>query len=324
MTPTLHQLRILATVASAGGITRAAETLNLTQPSVSIQLRQLADTVGEPLLEIQGRRAVLTDAGHEAVLTARRVETELSELRSRLAARRGIEEGRLNVAVVSTAEYFMPRVLGEFQRAHPGVDISLQVLNRADVIRRAAEQLDDAYLMTRPPDDESLRAEPVGRNPLVVIAAANHPWAERKRIANKELVRQPFVVREVGSGTRLWTDDWFRARGIVTRARLELGSNEAVKQAVRGGFGLAVLSAHAVLLEWEQGLLTPLRVDGFPLPSRWHLVTRVGRALSPAAEAFRRYLKREAMPEVVSHVDAIVAGHHAPRRQTSSTKARAR
>jgi LysR family transcriptional regulator, low CO2-responsive transcriptional regulator len=148
-----------------------------------------------------------------------------------------------------------------------------------------------------------------------VMAAAGHPWAGRRRIASRELAGQPFVVREVGSGTRLWTDDWFRGHGIVTRARLELGSNEAVKQAVRGGFGLAVLSAHAVLLEWEQGLLTPLRVDGFPLPSKWHLVTRAGRVLSPAADAFRRYLKRVAMPEVITQVDAIVSGHHPPRRR---------
>lgn len=318
MTPTLHQLRILATVAASGGVTRAAETLNLTQPTVSIQLRQLAETIGEPLVEIAGRRAVLTDAGHETLLSARRIESELADLGARLAARRGVEAGRLNLAVVSTAEYFMPRVLGEFQRLHPGVDISLQVLNRADVMRRAAEQLDDAFLMTRPPDDPSLRAEAVGRNPLLVVAAAGHPWASRKRISYRELAQEPFVVREEGSGTRLWTDDWFRSRGITIRARLELGSNEAVKQAVRGGFGLAVLSAHAVLLEWEQGLLTPLRVDGFPLPSRWHLVTRTGRLLSPAAEAFRRYLKREAMPDVIRRVDAIVSGHQAKRPQAQS------
>lgn len=306
MQPTLHQLRILATVAAAGGVTRAAEQLHLTQPTISIQLRQLAATIGQPLFERDGRRLILTEAGHEVLLSARGIDTELANLQSRLAARRGIEEGRLNLAVVSTAEYFMPRLVGEFQLQHPGIVISLQVLNRAELLKRVSEQLDDAYLMTRPPDDPALRAEAVGKNPLLVVGRPDHPWVHRKRIPARDLAKEPFVVREVGSGTRLWTDDWFRGHGIVTQARLELGSNEAVKQAVRGGFGLAVLSAHTLLLEWEHRLIVPLHVSGFPLPSRWHLVTRAGRALSPVAEAFRRYLKREAMPEVVRRVEAVL------------------
>lgn len=310
--PTLHQLRILAAVAETGGVTRAADVLHLTQPAVSIQLRQLADTIGAVLFETQGRRVVLTDAGHDVLLAAHGIDAELEHLRSRLAARRGVHAGRLNLAVVSTAEYFMPRVLGEFQRLYPAVEIALQVLNRAEVLKRVESNTDDTYLMTRPPDRGDIRAEAVGKNPLVVIAAPTHPWRDRRRIAVRELVGEPFVAREVGSGTRLWTDAWLRTRGLAVTARLELGSNEAVKQAVRGGFGVAVLSAHAVLMEWEHRLLISLPVAGFPLPSRWHLVSRTGKAASPVAEAFRSYLTHTAMPAVIGDVDAFVNGRHPP------------
>ncbi|MBY0497239.1 MAG: LysR family transcriptional regulator [Cyanobacteria bacterium] len=302
---TLHQLRILAAVAEYGGVTRAAERLHLTQPTLSIQLRQLAESVGEDVVETVGRRLLLTDVGHEVLLAARGIDAELTNLKSRLAARRGVIEGRLHVTVVSTAEYFMPRLVGRFQQAHPAVAVTLQVLNRADVLRRVSEHMDDAYLMTRPPEDTAFRAEAVGKNPLIVIAAPEHPWARRRRIPSRELATQPFVVREVGSGTRLWTDDWFRSRGLAVHARLELGSNEAVKQAVRGGFGIAVLSAHTILLEHEHRLIVPLHVSGFPLPSKWHLVTRAGRSLSPVAQAFRRFLIREAMPEATRAVAEI-------------------
>jgi LysR family transcriptional regulator, low CO2-responsive transcriptional regulator len=298
-TPTLHQLRILAAVADAGGVSRAAERLHLTQPTLSIQLRQLADTVGAPLFDTVGRRLVLTDAGHEVLRTAHDIGTALENLRSRLAARRGVQSGRLELAAVTTAEYFLPRLMGQFQQAHPGVEVALRVANRADILQRIADHRDDAYLMTRPPDDPALRSEAVGRNPLLVVGAPDHPWVGRRRIPTRELATVPFVVREEGSGTRLWTDDWLRGRGITVRTRLELGSNEAVKQAVRGGFGVAVLSAHAVAIELEHGLMAALDVAGFPLPARWHLVTRAGRVLSPVVAAFRVELKRWAMPDVV-------------------------
>ena len=298
MAITLHQLRILSVVASEGSVTRAADKLHLTQPTLSIQLRQLAEAIGEPVLEAVGRRVYLTGAGHEVLATARALEGEFDALRARLAARRGIEQGRLRLSVVSTAEYFMPRVLGEFQRAHPGIEVSLQVLNRAAVVERLHANEDDLYVMTRPPEDGTVRAEPMGANPLVVVAAPTHEWRRRRRIPAKALAAQPFVVREPGSGTRAWAERWLASRGLRMDARLELGSNEAVKGAVRGGFGVAIVSAHAVLLEVTHGLITVLDVVGFPLPSQWHLVTRAGKASSPVAAVFRTYLKREAMPDL--------------------------
>lgn len=312
MHASLHQLHILDVVAEEGSITRAAARLHLTQPTLSIQLRQLADAVGEPLFEHVGRRLFLSEVGHQVRATARAVAHELDALDARLAARRGIEQGRLRMTVVTTAEYFLPRQLGEFQRAHPGIEVSLQVLNRADVVERLEANADDLYLMTRPPDDRSIRAELVGRNPLLLAAAPDHPWARRRRIPVKALRGEALVMREPGSGTRLTTEAWLQARGVGLRTRLELGSNEAVKQAVRGGFGLAVLSAHALILEMQHGLIVPLDVAGFPIPSRWHLVSRVERPLSPVAEVFRVFLKREAMPALTRALESPRARRPGP------------
>lgn len=302
----LHQLRILMAVATEGTISRAAVALHLTQPTLSIQLKQLSEAVGQPLFELTGRRLHLTDAGYEVLSTARAIDDLLEALRARLAAGRALKDGRLRVAIVSTAEYFMPRLLGEFHQRYPGIDISLAVLNRADVLTRLEQNADDLYVMARPPDDRAVRADPFGRNPLVVVAAPQHPLALRHRIRPRELSDEAFVVREIGSGTRMWGDEWLAARGVVPSARIELGSNEAIKQAVRGGFGLAVLSAHSLLLELAQGLIVVLDVNGSPIRSSWHLVSRVAKPLTPAADAFRRYARR-AMPNVERAVTDALA-----------------
>jgi DNA-binding transcriptional LysR family regulator len=308
MQPTFHQLRILTVVAEEGSVTKAAARLHLTQPTLSIQLRQLADTVGEPIIEIVGRRLHLTEVGQEVLTTAREVDDQLNALRSRLSARRKVHGGRLRVAIVSTAESFMPRLLGEFHQTYPGIDIALRVLNRAQVVARLDENADDVYVMTRPPAERGVRAESIGRNPLVVVSAPDHPWAMRTRIRARELEDQAFIVRENGSGTRLWADEWLAVRKVRLQTRMELGSNEAIKQAIRGGFGLAVLSAQCLVLELEQHLVSVLRVSGFPVPSIWYLVTRTSKPLSPVADLFRQFVK-QAMPAVVGEIDRVLRAH---------------
>jgi len=294
---TLHQLRILQVVAEQGSIAGAAEKLHLTPPTLSIQLRQLAESAGAPIYEVAGRRLRLTGAGEDLLEAARNIGAELRRLDQRLAARGGIERGRLRIAAVSTAEYLMPRLLGRFRERHPGIETSLRILPRDSLIERMGQGLDDWYLMTRPPDDRELRLERVCANPLVMIAAPDHPWTRRPRIDFRSVARARFVVREEGSGTRLWTAEWLERFGAELRPELELGSNEAIKQAVRGGHGLAVISLHAVLLELDSGLLALPRVPHFPAPVHWYLIQRKGARPSPAAEAFREHLV-EAMPEV--------------------------
>ena len=266
---TFHQLRLLLAVSREGSVSRAAQRLHLTQPTLSTQLRQLAEQVGLPLFERVGRKLHLTAAGHAVLDTAQRVEQELESLDETLAELRGDVVGRLRLAVVSTAETFIPRLLGDFRRERPAVEVSLVVLNRDAVIRRLTDNLDDLYIMSRPPQAPPVVATPFLSNPLVVVAAAEHPLAGRDTLAIETLAAEEFVLREPGSGTRQAAEQFFAAHGLALRPRLELGSNEAVKQAVAGGLGLSLLSAHALAHAVDEGIAV-LRVQGTPLPTQWH------------------------------------------------------
>lgn len=300
---TLHQLRIFRAVAEAGSIARAAEQLHLTAPTLSIQLKQLSEAAGMPLYEIVGRKLRLTEAGRDMLEAALAVREPLQRLEQQLAARQGVERGRLRIAAVSTAEYFMPQVLGSFRRRHPGIEATLRILPRAALIERLDQGLDDWYLMTRPPARGELERERIGINPLVMIAAPDHPWTRSPRLEFDLVTNTGFVVREQGSGTRLWTAEWLQRFGAELNPELELGSNEAIKQAVRGGYGLAVISLHAVQLELDAGELVLLDVPHFPAPVCWHLLQKPGRIVTPAARAFREHLQVE-MPR---HDETLIA-----------------
>ncbi|MHB8786137.1 MAG: LysR family transcriptional regulator [Thauera sp.] len=287
---TFHQLRLLLAVSRLGSVTRAAQRLHLTQPTLSAQLRQLAEQVGLPLFERVGRKLHLTAAGHAVLDTAQRVEQELESLDETLAELRGDVVGRLQLAVVSTAETFIPRLLGDFRRERPAVEVSLVVLNRDAVIRRLADNRDDLYIMSRPPLAPPVVATPFLSNPLVVVAAADHPLAGHESLPIEALSDEEFVLREPGSGTRQAAEQFFAAHGLALRPRLELGSNEAVKQAVAGGLGLSLLSAHALAHAVDEGIAV-LRVEGTPLPTQWQVVYPAGKRLSPLAGAFLEFLR---------------------------------
>ncbi len=290
---TFHQLRLLLAVSRLGSVTRAAQRLHLTQPTLSAQLRQLAEQVGLPLFERVGRKLHLTAAGHAVLDTAQRVEQELESLDETLAELRGDVVGRLQLAVVSTAETFIPRLLGDFRRERPAVEVSLVVLNRDAVIRRLADNRDDLYIMSRPPLAPPVVATPFLSNPLVVVAAADHPLAGHESLPIEALADEEFVLRETGSGTRQAAEQFFAAHGLALRPRLELGSNEAVKQAVAGGLGLSLLSAHALAHAVDEGIAV-LRVEGTPLPTQWQVVYPAGKRLSPLAGAFLEFLRERA------------------------------
>lgn len=290
---TFHQLRLLLAVSREGSVSRAAQRLHLTQPTLSTQLRQLAEQVGLPLFERVGRKLHLTAAGHAVLDTAQRVEQELESLDETLAELRGDVVGRLRLAVVSTAETFIPRLLGDFRRERPAVEVSLVVLNRDAVIRRLTDNLDDLYIMSRPPQAPPVVATPFLSNPLVVVAAAEHPLAGRDTLAIETLAAEEFVLREPGSGTRQAAEQFFAAHGLALRPRLELGSNEAVKQAVAGGLGLSLLSAHALAHAVDEGIAV-LRVQGTPLPTQWQVVYPAGKHLTPLAGAFLDFLRERA------------------------------
>lgn len=293
MNITFRQLQVFRALVATGSISGAAREAGVTQPTASVHLRELAEEVGLPLHEVIGRTVHLTEAGRELAATARTMHAEWESFGQKIAALKGVERGRLRVALVSTAKYFVPRLLGTFCAAHPGVDVALEVLNRDGVVERLRQNLDDLYIMSRPPEDLALEDRVFLPNPLVVIGPRGHPLASRRKIELRALAKERFILREQGSGTRLAADDFFRAHRFRPQVRLELGSNEAIKEAVAGGLGLAVVSTHALRLSPTSGLAV-LDVAGFPIASRWHLVYPSGRRLSPVAKVFEQHLLRHA------------------------------
>lgn len=299
---TFHQLHVFATVAERASFSRAASALHLTQPTVSMQVKQLAEALGVPLFEAAPRgggkgraRVRLTPAGVEVLEAARDVSRVVEALDERLGALAGARRGRVRVCAASTAEYFVPRMLGSFQQAHPGVEVELQVQNRRAVTQRLHDDEDDLYIMTRPPEEPHVTAEPFADNPLVVVAPARHPLAELKKVPLEELMKHSWVLREEGAGTRLVSESYLASRGIRLPTRLQLGSNEAVKQAVIGGFGLAILSLHALRDEiLHHRRVRLLAVEGFPIAGRWYWVSHAARRRSPGAEALRRFATAQA------------------------------
>ena len=266
--------------------------MHVTQPTASMQLREVTLAVGMPLYEVISRRVHLTEAGQALARTAHAIAGEWDAFEQRVAGAKGLTSGRLRVAVVSTAKYFIPRLLGSFCKLHPQIDISLEILNRDHVITRLRSNLDDLYVMSVPPADLPLEDQILMPNPLVVIAASTHPLALRQRVTLAQLQDERFILREKGSGTRMATDAHLRQRGFTPTAVLELGSNEAIKESVEGQLGVSILSRHALGAHHEG--LAVLRVQGFPIQSQWHLVWPRGKQLSPIAQVFQAHLLSEA------------------------------
>jgi len=291
---TLRQLKVFEAVARRLSYTRAAEELFLTQPTVSMQVGQLQRQLGVRLFEQLGKRIHLTDAGREVYQYSRVIAQQLDELEAMLAQLKGISGGRLRVSVATTANYFMPRVLAEFSRRHPGVQASLDITNRAVLLKQLSENAVDLVVMGQPPPAMDLEASAFMDNPLVIIAPPRHALARMKRIPVARLQDEVFLVRESGSGTRIAMERFFAERKMKLRTGMEVGSNEAIKRSVEAGLGLGLLSPDAVEMELRLKRLVILRVVEFPLMRRWYVVHRRGKRLSPAAEAFKVFLLKEA------------------------------
>lgn len=289
----LRQLQIFEAVARHLSYTRAAEELHLTQPAVFTQVKQLEESVGLPLLERIGKRIHLTDAGREVLATCRETASGFDRLEMRLADMQGLKRGRLRLAMVTTAKYLIPRLLAEFCVEYPGIEASLTVTNRQKLVARIAANEDDLAVLGAPPEGMDVVATPFAENPLVVIARHDHPLAGKRRIPLRRLAAEPFIMREPGSGTRLATERFFARHHLALKVRMELGSNEAIKQAIAGGLGVSVLSRHTLTLEGAGGPLLPLDVSGFPLMRKWYLAYPKGKHLSAVAQAFIERLLRD-------------------------------
>lgn len=286
---TFRQLEVFEAIARLGSFTRASEELHLTQPTVSMQMKKLADAVGLPLFEQVGRHIYLTEAGKELAVTAREIMQSLERCDMSISEMQGLKKGKLRLAVVSTAKYFAPRMLGEFSRLHPGVEVSLKVTNRQRVLERAAENLDDLYILSQPASHLGLVARPFMENPLVVMVHPDHPLTRERNIPLQSIAQEPFLMREVGSGTRLTVEQIFASHGIKPNIRMELGSNEAIKQAILGGLGISILSRHTLGTD-RMGEPAVLDVEGFPVVNQWHIGHPSGKQLSVVAKAFLDYL----------------------------------
>jgi len=289
---TLRQLELFEAIARLGSFTRAAEELFLTQPTVSMQIKKLSDTVGMPLFEQVGKKIFLTDIGHELHRTCLGISEHLSNFEMIAADMKGLKKGKLRLAVVTTAKYFAPRLLGTFCQQYPGVDVSLKVSNRERVLERLASNLDDLYILGQPPVDADVVAEAFLQNNLVVIAPADHPLAKKKKIPLELLAKEPFLLREPGSGTRIATERLFDELGLKLKMRMELGSNEAIKQAVIGGLGVSVLSRHTLEMDTPSKRFVVLNVQGFPIKRHWYFVYPSGKQLSVIARTLVDHLRQ--------------------------------
>ncbi|MBI5042152.1 MAG: LysR family transcriptional regulator [Gammaproteobacteria bacterium] len=293
MNITFRQLKIFEAVARQLSFTRAAAELHLTQPAVSMQVKQLEQEAGVPLLEQLGKRIHLTEAGAEMHRYARAISTLLTEAEQVFGEMKGLKRGRLNITVASTANYFVPRLWATFRVRHPDVTVSLDVTNRAGLIRALAENQTDLVIMGQPPEDMDLVAESFMPNPLVVIAPPTHPLASAKNISPQRLQGETFLMREPGSGTRSLTERVFAEKGLDASTPIEMSSTEAIKQGVEAGLGLALLSVHTLEMELALQRLVVLDVEGFPVLRDWYIVHRAGKRLSAVAQAFRDFILQE-------------------------------
>ncbi len=287
---TLHQLKVFETVARHGSFTRAAEELYITQPTVSSQVKQLTKTVGLPLFEQIGKSLYLTDAGKDLLITCQDVFERLENFEMKVADLKGTKQGQLRLGVITTAKYFVPRLLGSFCQDYPGIDVALNVTNHQEIKRRMSENEDDLYVVSNPPQDIDLSCKPFLDNPLVVVAKKDHPLAGKSNLPIDCLNDEPFIMRESGSGTRDAILKLFEKQNISVKVKLELGSNEAIKQAIAGGLGISILSEHCLISEGIAGELTVLDVQHFPIERRWYVCYLAGKKLSVIAETFFDYL----------------------------------
>jgi LysR family transcriptional regulator, low CO2-responsive transcriptional regulator len=302
---TFRQIRVFTEVARHLNFARAAEALHLTPPAVTMQVKELEAAIDLTLFDRQGRQVSLTTAGEYFLVYARRLQATLKDAEDAMARLRKLETGLLTVGIVSTAKYFVPRLLVRFQDENPGVEVKLRVsTNREQLVALLHANEVDLAVMGRTPKEIAMRSEPFAAHPLVFVAPPGHPVGRRGHPPLELLAPYPFIVREAASGTRGAMDRFFAERQFTPRIGMEMGSNESIKQAVMAGMGLGFLSLHTVGLELRAGALQLIHVEGSPVMRSWFIAHRQSRVLSPAAEAFRYF--------IMEHGEAFLIEHDRP------------
>jgi len=301
---TLRQLRIFAAVARHLNFARAAEEVSLTAPAVSMQIKELETEIGLPLFDRSSRKVSLTMVGEYVLAYTQRVLSAMRDAEDMVARFRGLKTGSLDVAMVSAAKYFLPRLLTRFRDEHPGIEVRLHIgSNREAVGALMRDGAIDLAIMGRPPRNWPSRAEPFAMHPHGLVTSVEHPFARMEKVSARALLSEGFIVREPGSGTRAALDEFMEAHQMTPRIVMEMASNEAIKQAVMAGMGIALLSLHTVGLELEHQLIAAPETEGLPVMRRWHVVNTLAKTLSPAAEAFRYF--------ILEHGEGFLASHFA-------------
>ncbi|GEO80936.1 LysR family transcriptional regulator [Pararhodospirillum oryzae] len=289
---TLRQMQIFEAVARHLSFSDAARTMGLTQPAVSLQIKQLEGMAGLKLFEQIGRTLSLTPAGQTLLGHVRIILGAVQDTEEAMEALRGSRAGVLRIGVVSTAKYFAPGLLSAFTARHPGVELSLTVANRERILALIADNALDVFVMGRPPTDPPVLAQPFAANPMVMVAPPDHPLIGRK-VRLIDLEGETFLLREPGSGTRILMETLLAEGGVTPRRVIEMSSNETIKQAVMAGMGVSLLSRLTMTLELTVGRLHELDVEGLPVRRQWYVVIRQGKHLLPVAEALVAFLKDE-------------------------------
>lgn len=289
----LPQLSVFEAVVRLGSFTRAAEELYMAQPTVSVQIKKLTETIGMPLIEQVGKTLRLTPVGKELQAVCREIFHTFSRFEQQVAELRGMQTGTLDIAVSTVAKYFASRMLVEFAKAYPGIDVRMHVGHRGSLLERMAANTDDLYLMTNPPDGNEVVSQRLLPNPIVVLARHDHPLAGQKNIPFARLAEEPLIMREAGSGMRMTAERVFDERGLAPRVRMELGSNESIREALAGGLGVSIMPRQMAGVDLEANLAV-LDVEGFPLESYWYLVYPVGKQLSFIAQTFLDFVRTHA------------------------------
>lgn len=287
---TFRQLRVFSEVARHLSFARAAQTLNLTPPAVTMQVRELEKHIGMPLFDRSGRTVTLTTVGEYMLVYARKMLATLKDAEDAAARLQKLEVGLLTIGMVSTANYFLPHLLARFRQEHQGVDIKLVVGNREQLVKMIYTNEVDIAIMGRPPTEMATRAEPFAAHPHIFVAPVGHPLARGETISPRDLQALPFILREPGSGTRAAMERFLEKARVEPRVSMEMASNETIKQAVMAGMGLSFLSLHTLGLELDNRLIAMLDVEGAPVVRAWNVVHMLSKLLSPAAEAFRYFV----------------------------------
>ncbi len=310
-TLTLRQLQIFAVAARQLSYARAAEELHLTPPAVSMQLKQLEDNVGLPLFERLGRGVALTGAGEMLLHHALRILGEIKDAEASLQGLLGAEVGQLSVGLVSTAKYFMPRLLAHFSRQHPGVEVQFLVGNRESLLQKLQDNAIDLAVMGRTPGEIDAHAEPMASHPYVLIGPADHALRDARGFDLHELRNETFLLREEGSGSRRVAEEMFRNHLFTPHRTISMGSNETIKQAVIAGMGVSLISLHTLPLELKTGEVSLLDVIGTPIERTWYVVHMNSKRLLPAGRQFRNFLLDEAAPGLEAEFGRYLAARAA-------------